>query len=250
VRYLYRYVDMKPSLTIIIPAYNQASNLRLTYEGTMRSLAKNGIRDYEILLVTSTAKDGSHDGTPDVADEIASLNPRVRHLFDNSFKKLGYRFRQGVAAARKEYVTWVPGDNETVESSIASIFGHIGEAEMITSYTSNKQVRKWRRRFVSRCFTELCNLLFGLRFKYYNGICIYPTKLLQKVPMKSDNFAYMAEIIIYLAKSGVKYKQVPMEIKPTTTSSAFKLKSVFEALGTLASLFWNIHFRKTRIKLV
>ena len=153
-------------------------------------------------------------------------------------------------AARKEYVTWVPGDNETVESSVASIFNHIGESEMITSYTYNKQVRKWKRRLVSRCFTELCNLLFGLRLKYYNGICIYPTKLLQKVPMKSDNFAYMAEIIIYLAKSGVAYKQVPMEIKPTTVSSAFKLKSVFEALGTLALLFWNIHFKRIKIGLV
>ncbi len=241
---------MKSSLSIIMPAFNQAQNLKPAFESTLRALARAGIYDYEILIVTSVGKDGIHDGTPHIADEIASANPRVRHLFDNSFQNLGYRFRQGVKAARKDFVTWVPSDNETVESSVASILGHIGEAEMITSYTSNKQVRKWKRRFVSRCFTELCNLLFGLRFKYYNGICIYPTKLLQRVPMESDNFAYMAEIIVYLAKSGVKYKQVPMEIKPTTASSAFKLKSVFEALGTLLSLFWNIHFKRTRIGLV
>lgn len=232
-----------------MPVYNSARNLKLAFESTLRALAIVGIYDYEILIVTSVGKDGTHDGTPRVADEIASANPRARHLFDNSFHNLGYRFRQGVGVACKDYVTWIPGDNETAEASVADIFSHIGEAEMITSHTSNKQVRKWKRRFVSRCFTELCNLLFGLRFKYYNGICIYPTRLLQRVPMRSDNFAYMAEIIIYLVKSGVGYKQVPMEIKPTTVSSAFKLKSVFEALGTLLLLFWKIHFRRIRVKL-
>ena len=240
---------MKPSLTVIMPAYNQAHNIRLAFESTIRALAKADIPDYEILFVTSVGIDGSHDGTPNIADEIASQNPRVRHLFDGSFQNLGYRFRQGVMAAQKDYVTWVPSDNETVEDSVASIFSHVGEADMITSYTSNKQVRKWKRRFISRCFTELCNLLFGLKFRYYNGVCIYPTKLLQRVPMKSDNFAYMAEIIVYLAKSGVKYKQVPMEIKPTTASSAFKFRSVVEALGTLASLFWRINIKRERIKL-
>lgn len=241
---------MKPSLSIIIPAYNQAKNLKQAVESTVRALDKIGVFDYEILMVTSVRKDGTHDGTPRIADEIASTNTKVRHLFDNSFQNLGFRFRQGVATSRKDYVTWIPGDNETAESSIADIFGHIGEAEMIVSYTSNKQARKWKRRFVSRCFTELCNLLFGLRFKYYNGICVYSTKLLQRVPMKSDNFAYMAEIIIYLAKSGIGYKQVPMEIKPTTSSAAFKFKSVLEALGTLALLFWNIHFKRIRVKLI
>jgi glycosyltransferase involved in cell wall biosynthesis len=240
---------MNPSLTVIMPAYNQAHNLRLAFESTVRALAKASISDYEILFVTSVEPNGSHDGTPGIADEIVSQNPKARHLFDGSFQNLGYRFRQGVMAAQKDYVTWVPSDNETAEDSVASILRHAGEADMVTSYTSNRQVRKWKRRFVSRCFTELCNLLFGLRFRYFNGICIYPTRLLQRVPMKSDNFAYMAEIIVYLAKSGVKYKQVPMEIKPTTATASFKLKSVFEVLGTLASLFWNIHIKRIRVNL-
>lgn len=238
---------MKPSLTIIMPTFNQAHNLKLAFESTVRALDKAGISDYEVLIVTSVGKDGNHDGTPDVADEIASQNPKARHLFDNSFQNLGYRFRQGVRAAKKDYITWVPSDNETVEDSVASIFGHIGEAEMVITYTANKQVRKWKRRFISRCFTILCNVLFGLRLKYYNGICIYPRRLLQSVPMKSDNFAYMAEIIIYLTKSDVRYVEVPMLIKPTTATVSFEWNSAWEALGTLTRLFWRIHFLRERV---
>lgn len=238
---------MKPSLTVIMPAYNEFKNLRAAFESTTGALKEAGISDYEIIIVTNTRRDGSHDGTPEIAKRIAEENLQVRHVHNDAFVNLGFKFWQGVGSAGKEFVTLVPGDNEAVGSSVASIFSHIGEAEMIVSYTSNKQVRKWRRRFISRCFVELCNLLFGLRLKYFTGICIYPKKLLQKIPTRSDNFAYMAEIIIYLIKSGVTYTQVPMEIKPTTVSSAFKLKSAYEALGTILSLFWNIHFERTRI---
>lgn len=238
---------MKPSLTVIVPAYNEFKNLGAAFESTTGALKEAGISDYEIIIITNTRRDGSHDGTPEIAKRIAEENLQVRHVRNDAFVNLGFKFWQGVGLAGKEFVTLVPGDNEAVGSSVASIFSHIGEAEMVVGYTSNKQVRKWRRRFISRCFVELCNLLFGLRLKYFTGICIYPKKLLQKIPTRSDNFAYMAEIIIYLIKSGVTYTQVPMEIKPTTVSSAFKLKSAYEALGTILSLFWNIHFKRTRI---
>lgn len=238
---------MRPSLSIIMPAYCEVKNLRAAYESTTRAVKKAGVSDYEITIITNTRRDGSHDGTPDMADQIVAQDPRVKHIHNSAYVNLGFKFRQGAMAAAKDYVTWVPGDNETVESSIAEIVSHLGEAPMIISYTANREVRKWKRRFISRCFTILCNTLFGLRLKYYNGICIYPRKLLQSVPMKSDDFAYMAEIIIYLVKSGVGYVEVPMLIKPTTATVSFKWSSAWEALGTLASLFWRIHFLKERV---
>lgn len=238
---------MKHSLTVIIPAYNEVNNLRLSVESTLRSLNKSGIFGYEIIIITNTRRDGNHDGTPNIAEQLTKDYLNIKHVHNPAYVNLGFKFRQGVMASQKDYVTWVPGDNETSESSIADIFSRIGEADMIISYTANKEVRKLKRRVVSKCFTMLCNIMFGLNLKYYNGICIYPTKLLQSVPMSSDNFAYMAEIIVYLVKSGVSYKEVPMYIKPTNASASFKLRSMFEALGTLISLFLKIHIKRVRI---
>lgn len=238
---------MKPSLSVLIPAYNEVNNLRSAYDSTIRALEKAEIADYEIIIITNTRRDGSHDGTPDIADKIVQENNQVRHIRNSSYVGLGFKFRQGVKTATKEYITFVPGDNETVEDSIAEIMGHIGEAPLVISYTINKEVRTWKRNFVSKVFTTLCNILFGLHLKYFNGICIYPRKILLAVPMSSNNFAYMAEIIVYLVKSGVKYIEVPMIIKPTSVSSSFKVRSVFEVLGTLLLLFWHIHFRRTRV---
>jgi len=240
---------IEPSLTVIMPAYCEARNLRAAYESATRALKRAEILDYEIIVITNTRRDGTHDGTPDIADQLAAQDPRVRHIHNDAYVGLGFKYRQGANAARKNYVMMIPGDNETAEDSIAGIVSRLGEADMVISYTANQQVRTWKRRFASRGFTLLCNTLFGLNMKYYNGACIHPAKLLRAVPMSSDNFAYMAEIIIYSVKSGVNYIEVPIEIKPTTASAAFKFRSVVEALGTLASLFWKIHFLRKRVNL-
>jgi dolichol-phosphate mannosyltransferase len=236
------------SLSVLIPAYNESENIQAAYESTLRALTAAGITDYELIIITNNRPDGTNDGTPAIADELARQDSHIVRIH-NPYVGLGYKFRQGVKAATKDFVTFVPGDNETVEESVTSIFRHLGQAEMVITYTGNKEVRPLKRRFVSWCFTQLCNLLFGLRLKYFNGICIYPRKMLQMVPMTADNFAYMAEIIVYLVKSGVRYIEIPQLIKLTQTSSAFRLKSVFEALGTLARLAWEIHVQRRRVSI-
>ena len=241
---------MELSLTIIMPAYKEAGNIKTACESATRAVAEAGIVDYEILIISNLDQRGDHDGTPDIAAQIAKSDPRVRSIHNQAYVGLGYKYRQGVSEATKDYVMLVPGDGEFEEGSLAGIMAHIGEAEIIVPYHANPGVRGFKRRFVSRGFTVLCNLLFGLNLKYYNGLCIHPRRYLQKVPMASDNFAYMAEVLVYLVKSGVSYLEVPWEIKPSVASTAFRLKSVIEASGTLLSLFWKIHFQRERITVV
>ena len=75
----------KPSLTVIIPAYNEVQAIRKAYESASKIVPDAGISDYEIILVTNTAPDGTHDGTPDVAAEIAKDQPAVRGSGDSGW---------------------------------------------------------------------------------------------------------------------------------------------------------------------
>jgi len=238
----------RPSLTIIMPAYNEVGAIRAAYESAVRAVQQADINDYEIIIETNTAPDGTHDGTPDVAEQISKEDSQVKHIHHNSYAGLGFKYRDAVNRATKDYVTWVPGDNDTIESSFVNILKHIGQAPMIIVYTLNPKARPFYIRTVSKGFVMFCNILFGLNVKYYNGINIFPRELLQKVPMSADNPAFMSEILIYLLKSGVKYIEVPQEIKYTPyPGKTFRLKSVQEVLCTLASLFYKIHFKKIRI---
>lgn len=237
-----------PSITLVMPAYQEAGNLEGAYETVTRALYRAGVSDYEILILTATTVQGPHDGTPDIADRIAAKDPRVR-VKHYGYTSLGYRFREGIRMATKTYITMMPAHNLTEEYSEAALFQLMGKSDAIIAYTENTGTRPLRARIVSRGFVELCNLLFGLNLRYYNGIAILRTDLVRRVPMSADNHAYMAEILVYLLKSGATYIQSTQSIKPSTrTGKEFHLKSAVACSQSLLSLFWKIHFQRIRIK--
>lgn len=235
---------------MIVPAFNEANDIRDAYESVTRAVKAAGIDDYEIIIATNRALDGTDDGTPKISDEIASDDPRVMHIHHKSYADLGFKYRDAVTKAKKSYVVMVPGDNDTIESSFVNILKHVGKAPVVAVYTSNPEARPLYMRFVSRGFVVLCNLLFGMRLKYFNGICVLPRELLLRVPMSADNPSYMAEILIYLIRSGAKYIEVPQEIRYTPQpGKTFRIQSVINALRTLALLFWRVNVKGVRIPL-
>lgn len=236
----------KSSLTIIMPAYNESAGLEDAYRTASRAVARAEIDDYEIIIVTRTAADGTHDGTPDIADKIASQDNRVRHLAYKNVR-LGYQYRQGVKNSTKDYVMMVPGDSDTIEDSLVTILTHIGEAPVISTYTQNSEARPLYIRFVSYGFVVICNIAFGLRMKYFNGISMHRRELLERIPEFSNSPAYMAVILIQLVKSKAKYLEIPQVIKISGPGKTFKAESVFSSLKALISLFWKINFKRMRV---
>ncbi len=232
-----------------MPAYNEVGAIREAYDSTTRAVGQAGISDYEIIIITNTDSSGNHDGTPTVAAQIAKEDFHARHIHFNNYVGLGFKYRQGVESAQKDYTMMVPGDNDTIESSLASILRYLGKAPVVITYTINPEARPFYIRFVSKGFVVFCNILFSLRMKYYNGICIYSKNLLQQLPAFSDSPSYNSEILIRLIKSGVKYIEAPQEIKKSFAGKTFRLKSVFEVLRAMALLFWEINIKGKRIKI-
>lgn len=240
----------KPSLTIVLAAFNEARRLRSAYETTLSAIQKAEIEDYEILIASVASPDGTHDGTPDIAVQIAKENPRVYSLHTDGYVGMGKKYRDAVKVASKDYIIMIPGANHILEKTLISVFTHIGKATLVITYTKDDKARPFYVRFVSKGFVTLCNLFFGLNMKYFNGITLYPRELLLRVPMTANSPAYNAEILIYLFKSNVDYIELPQEVNPNTVvipGRTFMLKNVLPSLKTLISLFWKIHFQRKRV---
>ena len=241
---------IKPSLAIIMLTYNEIKSLRLSYNILMNALKKAGISDYEIIIATTVSPSGFDDGSSDLACQIAKENSRVRRSHSETYQGMAPDFHEALKMANKDYVTMVPGSNVFGEDSLASVFSYLGTAEGIIAHTINLRVRPFLVRWVSRFFVLLCNILFILRIKYYNGIFIFPTKFMRAVPISAKGGEYAAEIVIYLVKSGMKYIQVPQVINPLLEPGrTFSMRNVKAAFKTLVFLFWKIHFKRERINL-
>ena len=243
--------NSKPSLSVIMPAFNEGPRLRAAYEAVTRAVKNSEIGDYEILMTISISPDGTHDGTPDTAANIAKEDSHVKLPYTPGFKGMGYRFREGLLAATKDYVIMVPGANHILEKTLIDIFEQMGKAPLIITYTKNPEVRPLFVRLVSKSFATLCNIIFGLHLKYFNGIALYPRKLLQQVVV-ADSPAYNAGMLIQLLKSGVSYIELPQELNPVSAGvpgRTFAFGNVIASLKTLIMIFWRVQIQRKRLQI-
>lgn len=224
-----------------MPALNEEKNLELAVNGLVPLLEKEEfLGDYEILIFD----DGSIDKTGEIGENLAKENFRIKVIHNPQNMGLGYNFRKGVELATGKYITWFPGDNENLPGPFINTIKYIGEADIIIPYVTNIKARSLKRRFLSRAYTFLINFIFGLNIRYYNGLVVYRRDLLLGIPPWGNSFAYAAEILVPLIKSGASYIEAPVEIRPTSKTSALKLKRVIGVVKTILSLFWRINIKK------
>ncbi len=235
------------SVSITVPALNEAGNIENTVKNVIQALEKHRIIDFEILIID----DGSTDGTGKIIDDLGVKNSHIRVFHNRVPKGLGYNFRMGANAASKDYVGWFPGDNEILPESIRNILAELGKADMIIPYIANQRIRSRYRRVLSHTYVFIFNAIFGLRLKYFNGTCFFKRELLKTVSMITNSPAYMAEILVQLIKNGkASYIEVPFYMKERTygKSGVLKWKNVYPIAKTIISVFFQIYFAKSKEK--
>lgn len=229
---------MKSSVSIIIPALNEAGNIERTIQNVLSSLENQGFSDYEIIIIN----DGSTDETGKIAAELSKDNERIKVMTNPKPKGLGYNIRTGIRFAVKEYVGWFPGDNQIIPESIIKIFEQIGKTDAIIPYVANPQQRTFFRLMLSQSYTKMFNVLFGLHLKYFNGPCFFRRDALKDIAMTTDSPAYMAEILVQLVKKKIPYVEVPFcnQERVYGKSSVIKWKNIFLIGKTIINLIWII----------
>lgn len=234
---------MKPSISIIIPAFNEERNLEATVQDTL-SVLDDRFSSYEIIIVN----DGSVDQTPHLANQIASKNSNIRVIHHQHNMGLGYSVREGYELASKAYTVWNPGDGGMKPESFNAMFDLIGKADLIVPYISNPAFRSILRRFVSRAYIIILNFLFGLNLRCYNGTVVYRTDLIKAIRTSTFGFFFFAEMLVLVLKNGCTHLEVPTIHQNRThgKSKAFTLKNVFEILRMAVSLAWDVRFNKTK----
>lgn len=240
-------MSIHPSISIIIPAYNEAGNIANTANAVLGAVHAGGFEDYELLIFD----DGSTDETGEIADALSRNDPRIRVIHNRPNRGFGYNFQKGIELATKEYIGLIPGDNEVTPESVRDVIARVGEADIACAYHANMEIRPMSRRVISRLFTFLINALFGLRLRYFNGPAFIRTELLRRVRRTSLGFAFMMEILVQLVRAGYEYVEVPMRIQPRAygAPTAFKPKNIWRVSKTICEVFWRVYFTNAVRKL-
>jgi dolichol-phosphate mannosyltransferase len=231
---------------MIVTAMNEQENLLPTVESVLGALAPRGW-DYEIVIVN----DGSRDRTGAIADGLVARAPRIRvHHQPRNFG-LHRAYLKGIELAGKEYIGWVAGNNIITQANLEAIFNRLGEADMILSYPDIDPRRK-RRRWVSRSFVTLLNVLFGVRLRYYTGPCVYRAAAAKALRPIARGSMMVPELVLRLIKAGESYIQVEIHPKRRTAgkTKTFRISNIFNVSSSVLRLWVDIQllgmFRKGR----
>jgi dolichol-phosphate mannosyltransferase len=231
------------AVTIFVPAFNEAANLEGAVDDAVQ--AATALADYEILIVD----DGSTDGTGPLADALAARRPNVRVIHNPRNLGLARGYRLALEQARMPYFTFVPGDREIQVESIRGILDAVGSADVVVPYHANMQARRWYRRLLTRASTALMNVLFGLKLRYYQGPCVYPTGLARSLPTTTAGFFFLAEMLVQALRAGHSFVEVGLlhQERATGRSKALSVGNVLRALKTVIALWWRIRRTPARV---
>ena len=105
------------SLSVVIPAYNEAGSIKQTVERIAEELERAAI-EYEILVVD----DASADDTAAVVRALAAENPRVRYHLSHNPRGYGFTVRAGLDVFQGDAVAIVMADGSDSPEDIVRYY--------------------------------------------------------------------------------------------------------------------------------
>jgi len=223
-----------PSLSIIIPAYNESENIVETLDNVTRALAPLDLA-HEILVID----DGSTDRTAALVTANLQRFPKVRLLVNERNMGFGWSYRRGVEASGLNHIVMVHGDNAWGADTLREFFGQVGKADVIVGYTRDMwKSRTITRTLISKAYTFVVNRITHRGLRYYNGLQIHPATVLKSLRIESSGYGFQSEVLVKGLRRTRTVVEVPMDLieRQKGESKAFRMKNVKDVLRTLKVL--------------
>jgi len=227
-------MSVRPTLSIIVPAYNEAANILGTLDNVSTAVAATGV-EAEILVID----DGSQDETAALVAANAARFTRMRLLQNGRNLGFGATYRHGVTAAAGEHIVMVHGDNAWGAATLRDLFSRVGQADIVVGYTRDMwRSRTFTRTVVSKTFTMLVNAITGRGLQYYNGLQIHRADVLKKMTIQSSGFGFQPEVLVKALGQTKTLIEVPMDLREREhgDSTAFRWKNAVDVYHTLRRL--------------
>lgn len=208
---------MPPTLSIVVPAYNEAARLGTTL-GRILAYLNQTLADAELIVVD----DGSDDDTASVAEasivDSGAVSARVIRYEQNRGK--GYAVRTGLLAARANIALFSDADLSTPIFETPKMVDPILTGEFDLTFGSRALDRRligvhqpWRREQGGRVFNLLVRLATGLPFwdtqcgfkAFRMNVC---RPLIEAA--RIDRFGFDVELIYLAHLAQLRLREIPV----------------------------------------
>jgi dolichol-phosphate mannosyltransferase len=225
-------LPFSPSLTIVVPAYNERQNLPGVLSELLAFARGACGGEFEVLVVD----DGSTDGSGS-AEALPSA-PELRVVTHPRNLGLTAALRTGFYGARMAFVTWVPADGQIPPVELGKILAAWRDDDLVLS-TYRQRPDGIRRAVMSRTLRLLLFAVTGLRDRL-EGTYLFRRALLDELQLVARTSAGSIgfEIAVKARRLGKRIASTEIECAPRR-SGASKVANARNVAATLGEL-WRI----------
>ncbi|HJW84602.1 MAG TPA: glycosyltransferase family 2 protein [Anaerolineae bacterium] len=220
-----------PSLSVVIPAYNEAPNVAQAVRNVSHVLQEMK-SEHEIIVVN----DGSQDRTGDIVRELLASTPNLKLVEHFPNRGYGGALKAGFAAATRELIAFAPADNQFDFGEIRLLLDRLTPDVVLVSGRRVDRKDNLIRKFNGFGWNTAVRLLFGHLIKDIDcGFKVFRRDILGRIHVESDGAMIDTEMLAELRARGYKLAEAPVTHLPRVAGSptGANLKVVLRAFRDL-----------------
>ena len=213
---------MPPTLTVVIPTYNEADTLQ---EVVSR------VRAVDVQTEIIIVDDASTDGSTEIAASLADGSDDITFLCHDRNHGKGRALRTGFEAATGDFVIVQDADLEYDPADYAKLLRPLlqGRADAVYGSrfltASEHRVLYYRHYLGNRLLTLLSNLATDLNLTDMESCYkAFRRELLQSIVLEEDRFGFEPEITAKIAKAGARVYEVGISYHGRTYEQGKKIR--------------------------
>jgi len=229
------------SLTVSLPAYNEAENIGLMIDLARAKVAPL-VDDLEIIVVN----DGSSDQTASIVRQLSAEDPRVRLIDHTVNMGYGAAVRDGIWAATKELIFVTDSDRQFDLGELAHLLPRIAQADMVAGYRYARS-DPWHRRLFGHGWSWLVNLLFGYTARDIDcAFKLFRHQIIETIRVDSGGAMFSAEFLVRAKRAGFRIIEEPVSHYPRVAGSQTGARPavILRAFRELFKLRWQMWMGK------
>jgi glycosyltransferase involved in cell wall biosynthesis len=213
---------VKPDLSVVLLCYRSEDAISLYVEELKACLTKLNI-EWEIILIGNYIA-GSNDRTPEIAKEIAALDPRIKALTKEKKGMMGWDMKCGFEKSLGEIIAVTDGDGQFPLSDIGRVYKKLIDEnlDMVKTYRIKRE-DGWYRKTLSTVYNIIFHVFFpGVSCHDVNSKPkIFKADVLRKFDLLSTDWFIDAEIIIKARRFNIKFAEIPTQFKALDSRGSF-----------------------------
>jgi len=221
------------SLTVSMPAYNEAANIAAMVD-LVKTRTATLVDDLEIIVVD----DGSKDDTSDIVRELSRRDPRVRLVRHPVNQGYGAAVADGVWAATKELIFFTDSDLQFDLQELPRFMSRLDEADMVVGYRYARS-DPWYRTLFGHGWSWLVNLMFGYTARDIDcAFKLFRREIIEQVQVGSRGATFSAEFLVRAKRAGFRLVEEPVSHYPRRagTQTGAHLRVIVRAFRELFRL--------------